>query len=315
MKKSILSYDNFRGGSAWFLLLLGIALYCCGYFWMPNDSIWKEVVVKIADVLVIGVIIGYLSNAAQFLGVFKQDLQDIIYGKEFIKNRNDIDVVWENVTKQLFKNKFPALQKDLLNIISDYLPKDEVSYYNDYETHTTIEWVDRKIGIIKATDNIEFELIADNSSRFTYPIKNWVRVPDGKSSSNWYKNELTNITVNDKAPTLGEQMKTKEGDVFCEIQEIILEGCSKYSIRFTRVRQYSIFDDYYIGFRSHYIVNKMRVCLDAPDDIEVLFTCRGTTKDFDDVPQKGRRIEKKYKGLILPRQGYLFMLRKIENKV
>lgn len=88
MKKSILSYDNFRGGSAWFLLLLGIALYCCGYFWMPNDSIWKEVLVKIADVLVIGVIIGYLSNAAQFLGVFKQDLQDIIYGKEFIKNRN-----------------------------------------------------------------------------------------------------------------------------------------------------------------------------------------------------------------------------------
>lgn len=310
MKKSILSYDNFRGGSAWLLLIIGVALYACGYFWMPKESAWKEVVIKVADVLVIGVILGYLSNAAQFLGIFKQDLQDIIYGKDFIKNRNDIDTVWENVTKQMFKNKFPAVHKDLLTIISGYLPKDEVSYYNDYETHTTIEWIDQGKGIIKATDDVEFELIAENTNKFTYPIKSWVRVPDGTTSSAWYKNDLTSISVNEKEPTLGERTRKKEGEMICETQEVLLAGNSKYNIKFTRVRQYSIFDDYFIGFRSHYIVNRMRVCLDTPEDIDVLFTCRGTTKDFEDVPQKGRRIEKKYKGIILPRQGFLFMLRK-----
>ena len=84
MKKNLLSYNFFRTGVAWIILIVGIGLYAYGYFGINQDSIWKEIVIKIADVLVIGVILGYLSNAAQFLGVFKSDLQDIIYGKEFI---------------------------------------------------------------------------------------------------------------------------------------------------------------------------------------------------------------------------------------
>lgn len=308
MKKNLLSYEFFRGGVAWLLFIIGIGMYACGYFLAPQQSIWKEVIIKVADVLVIGVIIGYLSNAAQFLGVFKQDLQDIIYGKEFIKNRNDLGDIWENVTKQMFKNKFPSLHKDLLAIIGGYLPKEEISYYNDYEAHTTVEWVDKPSGIIRVTDDIEFELIADNPKKFLYPIKSWVRVPGG-SSQTWYKNEITSIEVNEKPVDSIENKQTKDGENFCDCREIPLEGSAKYGIKYTRVRQYSINDDYYIGFRAHYIVNRMRVSLDAPADIDVLFTCRGTTKDFEDVSQKGQRIEKKYKGIILPRQGYLFILR------
>lgn len=111
MKKNLLSYNFFRTGVAWIILIVGIGLYAYGYFGINQDSIWKEIVIKIADVLVIGVILGYLSNAAQFLGVFKSDLQDIIYGKEFIKQRKDLDPLWDTLSKQLFKNKFPAIHK------------------------------------------------------------------------------------------------------------------------------------------------------------------------------------------------------------
>ena len=75
---------------------------------------------------------------------------------------------------------------------------------------------------------------------------------------------------------------------------------------------YNINEDYYIGFRAKYIVNRLRVCLDYPDDIDVIFTCRGTQLDFEDVNNSKRRIEKKYKGIILPRQGYIFALQKIK---
>ena len=52
--------------------------------------------------------------------------------------------------------------------------------------------------------------------------------------------------------------------------------------------------------------------LDYPDDIDAIFTCRGTQLDFEDVKNSKRRIEKKYKSIILPRQGYIFALRKIK---
>lgn len=76
-KDSLLSYNRFRESSAWIILILGMLLYYISYFHIEQPSVWKEILIKIGDVLVIGVILGYLSNAAQFLGIFKQDLQDI----------------------------------------------------------------------------------------------------------------------------------------------------------------------------------------------------------------------------------------------
>ena len=118
MKYSVLSYKYFRSGAAWIFFILGIVLYYIGYFQMDSQSVWKEIFIKGGDILIIGVILGYLSNAAQFLGIFKQDLQDIIYGKEFIKQRKDIAPLWETISKQMFKNKFPAIHKEFLKVIS-----------------------------------------------------------------------------------------------------------------------------------------------------------------------------------------------------
>lgn len=98
MTNDLLSYNKFRAGSAWLIFLLGVGLYGLGYFLCPSETVWKEIVLKIADVLVIGVLIGYLSNAAQFLGVFKTDLENIVYGKKFMASRNDLPQLWENLS-------------------------------------------------------------------------------------------------------------------------------------------------------------------------------------------------------------------------
>ena len=121
-----------------------ICLYIVGFFLIDDKSAWSKIAIKVADVLVIGVVLGFITNAAQFIGIFKQDLQDILYGKEFIRQRKDIYPLWENISKELFKNKFPTLHKELLKTINGYFPKDDVSYYNDYEIHTSIEWIDKE---------------------------------------------------------------------------------------------------------------------------------------------------------------------------
>lgn len=307
-KNSLLSSNRFKGGSAWFILIVGIALYVLGYFGISQNSIWKEIVIKMADVFVIGVIIGYLSNAAQFLGIFKQDLQDIIYSKEFIKQKKDIYPQWETISKEMFKNKFPIIHKDFLKVISNYFPKKEISYYNDYERNTMIEWEKKEDGIIKVTDNISFDLISEDSEEFEYPFKNWTRTTNDKKITN----KITVFSVNGKIATILDGEKTTKDNEICQEQKVVLKGATKYEIKYTRIKTYDIKEDFYIGFRASYIVNKLRVCLEYPEGIDAIFTCRGTQEEFDDIPTNSKkRIEKRYKGIILPRQGYIFSLREI----
>lgn len=308
MKNNLFSYKHFRSGSAWIILLFGVLCYYLGYFQIENGTIWKEIVIKIGDVLVIGVIIGYLSNAAQFLGVFKQDLQDIVYGKEFLKQRKDISPLWDAVSIQMFKEKFPSIHKDFLKVIRGYFPNDEVSFYNDYETNMTIEWIDKERGLIKVTDNVSFDLIAESPNRFLYPLKSWLRVVGGTQC----ENKIDNFTINGVNPNLGECKVYKEGEDICHEHQIPMEGSMKYSIEYTRTKVYNLNEDFYIGFRAKYIVNKLRVSLAYRDDLDVIFTCRGTQEDFESVKKPKNCIEKKYKSVILPRQGFIFAIRIIK---
>lgn len=306
MKVNVLSYKYFKSGIAWIILIVGILFYYIAYSQLEQQSVWKEVLIKIGDVFIIGVILGYLSNAAAFLGVFKQDLQDIIYGKDFIKQRKDISPLWETVSKQMFKNKFPTIHKEFLKVIKNYFPENEVSYYNDYESHITIEWIDKNTGMIRVRESVSFEFIADSTDEFVYPLKTWTRVTD----SNSYKNEITKFTVNGKFPEITDSSEYREQDCICQEQKIKLKGSTKYEICYERVKEYDINEDNYIGFRAKYIVNKLRVCLIHPNDINAIFTCRGTQLDFDTIVNDKGRIEKKYRSIILPRQGYVFALQK-----
>ena len=242
MKTNILSYNFFRTGSAWIILILGIGLYALGYFGISTDSVWKEIVIKIGDVLVIGVILGYLSNAAQFLGVFKSDLQDIIYGKEFIKQRKDLDSLWETLSKQLFKNKFPAIHKEFLKVIKDYFPKDEISYYSDYERNTTIEWYNKDKRFVKVTDVVSFDLIAETSDKFAYPIKTWTNTCNEVE----YQDRIIEFSVNKKRAEVKDVNMSNNKGIICKEQEIELKGSTKYEIQYAREKIYNIDDDYYI---------------------------------------------------------------------
>jgi hypothetical protein len=69
----------FKGGFGIVTLILGIVFYVIAYFLLdiPEDQIIKEILLKIGDVLVIGVVLGYLTTVTQNLGVFKKELEVI----------------------------------------------------------------------------------------------------------------------------------------------------------------------------------------------------------------------------------------------
>lgn len=313
-KKSMFSYDNFRAGFAWILLIIGVVLYVVGWFVFNPGSLYQKICIKIADVIVIGVIVGYLSNAAQFLGVFKQDLQDLLYGKEFIRKRKDVYQIWETVSKELFKNRFPAIHKDFLKVISNYFPiKDEINYYDDYESSTSIKWVDEYSGDIKVNTVQTFDIVTDSDKSMTFPLKTWTRVTD----SNNYHSKVLYFRVNGE--TIEPEKVISDEEKECNESEIVnkketfnykLEGNKKYHVEYEIEKYYNIKTDFILGFRAKYIVNNYRVKINCPENILLSFTCRGTQEDFQDMNSKTHSLDKKYKGIILPRQGYLCAMQK-----
>ena len=108
------------------MALIGIGAYVAGYIWKypDNDIIWADLLIKLGDVLIIGVVVGYLTSVAQWSGIFKREIQDIVFGKEFLNKRNDIEDIWYNVTKQMFKFKFSDIHKDMLSALRQTLPKE-----------------------------------------------------------------------------------------------------------------------------------------------------------------------------------------------
>lgn len=309
MKEDLLSYNKFRSGAAWIILLLGIGLYALGYFFCDKDDIWKQIVIKLGDVLVIGVILGYLSNAARFLGVFKSDLEDIVYGKEFIKRRNDLPILWDTISKQMIKEKFPAISKDLLAVIKDnYLPISSPIYYNDYHIMEELSWADEEKKFIKVTETINFEIITESESEFELPMSTWLDVEGLEKGQ--YSVSIKEFLVNGKSATTTIEEKYGNGS-YEHHCKAILSGSKKYEIEQKREKIYSLEKDYDISFRARYIVNKLEVELKYPEnDLDVNFITRGTTKDFKDVHASSGLVSKQYKGIILPRQGYIFTLNK-----
>ncbi len=300
------SFSSFRRSCDWIFIILGCVGYILGYFFIDENSVWKDISIKLADVLIIGVIIGFVTNAAKFMGIFKEELIEVIYRKESLEQRKDIYSIWEMVSKVLFKDKFPKIHKELLKTVNSYLPKDEISYYNDYEVNTLIEWVDKDKNIIKVTDNVSFELIADSTDKFDYPLKTWTTVKEHKDD---YKHK-TEISV--KGGTCNKIEKgeyLEDGDV-CHEYILELKGATQYNISYTREKIYNFGDDYILGLRAKYIIKDLRVCLELPEGIAAQFSFRGTTDDFEDVKCSKNQIKKRYKGIVLPRQGYIFALRK-----
>ena len=167
------SGKSFKQSIGWIIAILGVLCYFIGYYFKSiyDSSIWPDFIIKAADVMIIGVVVGYLTGIAQWAGIFKKEIQDIIYGKEFLQKRNDIETIWYNVTKQMFKSKFADIHKNMLTALKSVLPsEDDISYYEDYDADSRIEWVDKDKGVIKCIDNYSMYIVVESEKQFDYVI-------------------------------------------------------------------------------------------------------------------------------------------------
>lgn len=304
------SKRTFKESIGWIILILGIVLYIIGYGFLDINSIASHVIINLADLAIIGVVVGYLSSVAQWSGVFKREIQNIVFGKEFIGKRTDVEEMWNNVTKQLLKNKFSEIHKELLSALKATMPNDEsVSYYEDHDSDIQIQWIDREKGLVKSTEVINFTLVAESIKEIKLPIKTMTttrnigecRVSDPK------------IYVDNVKPQLKINTPHVTSNEIIHSATVSLQGKKQYQVSYTREKTYNINEDYYIGLKSQFLVRNLTVSLQLPDGIEAIFIERGTNIGFQTVKNSKECIKMKLKGVIFPKQGYIFALKAVNQ--
>lgn len=291
------------------MLLLGGGLFLICLLFPFNETypIVFCVLSKLGDILLISALLSFLTNTAEYLGVFRKALEEIVYDPKFLRNRKDIEDVWENVSKVLFKSRFPQISHNLLvTIKKNYLSDNEVSYYGDYKNIYDIKYdsEDKRCVIVK--NDINFTLHAVDTSDFTFPIKSWICSKDGDKQKTFFN--INSIHVNgDLVVPKQISIIHKDGQL-CFHYEITLKGSTEYKIKQSLEKRYSLDCDNYIGFQAKWLVNNLTVQLFHPEDMEVLFINRAASESFNLIKKKENYLEYEYKGLILRKQGYIMIL-------
>lgn len=296
-----------------FVFILGVVAYVVRFtvFKETDESVWKEVLAIVGNILIVGVVVGFFTTVVQIFGLFKEELGKVIYDKKFLANRKDIQEVWLNASKVLFEGKFPQIHGDFFSRMLDYLKNKDVAYYNNYEMYIRLEWLSDGDDLIKTVRTIYFDLIATTKKRQSYTFNTWTTVNPGDT----YLADLS-VTVNGKTPKEKDISKTSGEDKYgrCEKLKVSLKGSLIYKICITETKTYNINTDYVIGFKAKHITNTVRVQLIHPNDIKAIFIPCGTQLEFEEVNNSEIINENKYNHVLLPKQGFFIALNPTRNK-
>lgn len=303
----------FKGAWGIFTFVLGLLFYYLAYFVFdqPDHEIQKEIFLKLGDVLIIGVVLGYLTTVTQNLGIFKKELESIIYSDSFVSTKSDLHTIWEKVSKQLFKSKFKHISANLLKLIKEtYLPCEQISYYDDYIINIDLKWANKDKKLILVTSRLSFDLIAEEKNEIDFPLKSWINV-EGLDKNDFHV-KISDYLVNNKPAVVVEQTNKINLGIHEFSHVVKLKGELRYEISKTIEKKYSLEKDFVIAFKAQYIINKMTVRLTYPaSDLVVDFYTRGAVEDYKATDKRDGFLEMKYKSILLPKQGYIIALKEI----
>jgi len=97
----------------------------------------------IASAVLSGGVFTWLTKTAQIKGVFREDMESIVYSTEHALVRKDVDKLWANVTRALYSSAFAPIENKIYDAIrAVYLPKNNEFYYQDLTREVSISVID-----------------------------------------------------------------------------------------------------------------------------------------------------------------------------
>lgn len=292
-----------------FFVGLVLFLWCVFFPFGEDYPKWFIFASKIGEILLISTSLSFFTSAADFMGFFRKNIEDVIYDAKHLERRKDIVKIWVRVSEVLFDSKFPRIRKRLMDtIMKNYLPTNGVVSYSDYKCTYTIEEHKTDPEYIVVKHEINFTLYSADKKEFAFPLRTTTSCCSEEGRRK-LKVDSDNIKVNGKMIT-PKCTHEQNGDDIRYTHEVKLKGASQYFIEQLLIKEYKLEDDNYLGFQAKWLVSGMTIQLFYPEELlKPVFLHRGTSDDFNVKNRKGY-LESNYKGLILRRQGYIIILNK-----
>lgn len=285
-----------------FLLLAAIFILLSKSSFLLNYPSWANVSEKLGYAVFSSGVFAAVLKSIQFTGIFKEEIEKVILGTDFIEKRSDLDILWKKVSQSIYKSKFPKISDDLENrILQTYFPTNSDFYYEDYTVTVNIE---------KITD--EFEIFYTQTCKYTViPDRNIenielvVKMSIDDVNGSKIVNDLEFFKVNGEEKVINEDPET-EDDTHSKNFKIPLTGKGPFLIHSKYRRQYSLRSENYKLFRVLTFTKNMDVIISYPEDVCVSFFNIGNVNFFEKQHVEVKNIISRShrNDLILPYQGF-----------
>ena len=294
----------------WIILSISILLLIIGYSVEFQSKNIETFLRTIGATTLASGLFSFLLKSSQYSDIYKEELLSIMYDADHLSKRNDLPEIWENVSKVLFENKFPAISKTVTNDVKNtYFLKDHILYYEDYEQTIEIELLDKEKELIKVTQKSNYVI---------YPTEKGCNTPLTTNNTIKYGNKfslvsfiLNSFSINGKIQDIHvKEIDEKDKKQLKHSFTFKLDAIGKNKIEHSISKTYSLKTDCVIGTMKNAIVNNFSLMITLKGGLSIDFYEVGTVKSFTQRNITNEHVkEYKYKGLIYPKQGYLFFVK------
>lgn len=287
-------------------IVLGIIFIVASFIWLDEKNIWYKIFYTVGTTMLAGGVFGSIAKSSQFTDIFSKILRDIIYGKEQLDNRNDLEKIWENVTEVLSKKKFNKINGEMQRNIKKYfLPVDHDYYYDNFNIDVNIEYDedDRDYLIIKEVTT--FNLICEDEkqkikNQFSCVIKmDMAKISDTKY--NLKKLQFNSVDYD------GKYGATIDGNKLIFKYEKELSGKKSYHIKREDEKRFNIKYNPIKSQIAVWVYNNLRMDITYPKDLDLDIRGLGLLNELNIEDKAANKfINRKvidYKGLVYKNQG------------
>jgi hypothetical protein len=287
----------------WILIVIALLLMLVIYLDLIKNQKLVNIFEKASLAILSSGIFAAVLKSIQFTGLFKEEIEKVILGTDFIKNRRDLPQLWKTISQTIYKRKFPKISENLENRILDtYFPTNHDYYYEDYIVTINIEEITDDFEIVY-TQTCKYRVVLDeNVDEIELSLETSISQEEDSSE---IINKLQYFKVNNKDADCKEDKSTKDNPKMTKYI-IPIKGNGPFEIQSKYNRQYSLKNENYKLFRLKRFTKNMEVVIKYPKNVCVSFFNIGLVNKFQrQHVEINDQISRSHKNdVILPHQGF-----------
>lgn len=300
------------------LIIFGVTEFLTDFFtWGVKSKASINNILRTTGAAILGGgVISALVQSHRFTEIFQKVFENVLWSNDFLKRRGDIREVWNNISRLLYQDKFPALSNDIEDIITSvYFPTNHEFYTENYDVTVSIS--EKNEHFWTHTESISFTIKpAQDQNEITYEFGTMALIPANLNGAEDETNlVIDELIINGKAQKVDENpvTKGKNGLYHTFNLPVKLLGSCDHNIILKRTKTLEKQSNKDKRYFAKYFIKDTRVTVIAPLSMEIDFYSMGTVTDFikagEQVNGDMRILKYYYNGLILPRQGFFILVK------